>query len=150
MSLDVYLTLQDHSTSATGSGIFVRESGRTVEITRAEWNAKFPDREPVVVVTGDGDGTVYHGNITHNLNTMAEAAGVYKFLWRPSEYGITTASQLIEPLRAGLERLLNNPESYLPFNPSNGWGDYSELVAFVMQYLAACERWPMAEVSVWR
>ena len=49
----------------------------------------------------DGD-EVYSRNITHNLNKMAEAAGIYTVLWRPDENGITKAHQCIEPLRTGL------------------------------------------------
>lgn len=26
---------------------------------------------------------IFSANITHNLNAMAEAAGIYKHLWRP-------------------------------------------------------------------
>jgi len=35
--------------------------------------------------------SVYDANITHNLGAMAEAAGIYKHLWRPEEIGITKA-----------------------------------------------------------
>ena len=34
-------------------------------------------------------------NITHNLNKMADAVGLYEVLWKPDEIGITTASQMI-------------------------------------------------------
>src|SRR5690242_20071192 len=111
MSLDVTLTLPSAATPRTGTGIFIRENGRTKEITRAEWDEKFPGPEPVmpreVLVQ---DGTVFDRNITHNLNAMAGEAGIYKHLWRPEELGITHARQLIEPLRAGLELLRSDPE----------------------------------------
>lgn len=90
---------------------------------------------------------VYSDNITHNLNDMAEAAGLYNVLWRPDEMGITTASQLIEPLRKGLAELVNNPEKYKKFNPKNGWGDYEGMVEFVRKYLQACEENQDAEVE---
>lgn len=64
---------------------------------------------------------IYSANCTHNLNTMAENCGLYTFLWRPDEVGITKANQLIEPLTVGLELLKSNPEYYKQFNPSNGW-----------------------------
>jgi precorrin-6x reductase len=35
--------------------------------------------------------TPFEANITHNLNRMAEAAGVYKVLWRPEENEIKCA-----------------------------------------------------------
>ena len=145
MSLDVYLDLP--SASVSGSGIFIRENGSIHEITRAEWDEKFPDREPIVVSIDD---RLYSANITHNLGGMADAAGIYQALWRPEEIGITHAHQLIEPLRAGLEKLRGNPDHYKQFNPDNGWGDYDGLVQFTTRYLEACEQHPTAEVSVWR
>lgn len=146
MSLDVYLTLP--SAPRHGTGIFVRDAGQTREITRAEWDEKFPGREPVVVERDDDQ--VFSANITHNLNTMADAAGIYTCLWRPDEHGITRAEQLIEPLRAGLARLKAEPEKYEALNPKNGWGSYSAFVPWVERYLEACEKYPHAEVSVWR
>lgn len=94
--------------------------------------------------------TIYDANITHNLNKMAEEAGIYIHLWRPEEIGITKAQQLISPLRAGLALLLSDPERFKKFDPENKWGDYSGLVDFVRSYLAACEENPDAEVSVSR
>ena len=92
----------------------------------------------------------YSANITHNLNSMAEAAGIYKELWRPEEIGISKASQLIEPLRAGLELLKSDPERFKKYNAENGWGLYPHLVQFVEQYLDACERHPDADVHACR
>ena len=90
---------------------------------------------------------VFDSNITHNLNTMAEKAGLYKHLWRPEELGITKASQLIEPLTKGLELLESDPEQFKKYNPPNGWGSYEFLVAFVRRYLEACKDYPNADVS---
>src|SRR5512146_2483208 len=155
MSLDVYLRVRG-SQNPGGSGIFVREAGRTVEISRAEWDEKFPGREPVIALAVSADETVFSANITHNLGEMAAACIVaydpaltlYAVVWRPDEHGITTARQLIAPLARGLTNLTVNPFAYKNFNPRNGWGTYENLVAFVQDYLAACERWPDAEVSV--
>lgn len=72
---------------------------------------------------------------------MAVEAGIYEHLWRPDEIGITKAAQLIAPLRDGLERLMTDPERYKKLNPSNGWGDYEGLVAFVADYRAASFAW---------
>jgi hypothetical protein len=93
---------------------------------------------------------IYDRNITHNLNRMAEEAGIYKELWRPDEIDVTHARQLIAPLRAGLERLKADPDRFRKLNPSNGWGSYEGLVQFVEEYLGACEENPDAEVSVSR
>ena len=91
---------------------------------------------------------VYSANITHNLNKMAQAAGIYEALWQPEEIGITKAHQLIAPLTEGLERLRAEPDKYLALNPSNGWGSYGGLVEFVEVYLNACRLEPDADVYV--
>lgn len=93
---------------------------------------------------------VYTGNITHNMGRMAEAASLYIPLWRPEEMGWTKASELIEPLRSGLELLKSDQDRFEKYNPSNGWGTYYHLVQFVENYLAACEKYPDAIISVSR
>lgn len=50
---------------------------------------------------------VFHSNITHNLNEMADALGIYEPIWRPEECGV--------------EKL--DPVHYKQYNASNGWGD---------------------------
>ena len=93
---------------------------------------------------------VFEANITHNVGKIARAAGIYKHLWRPDEIGITKASQLIEPLRRGLEFLKSDREWFIQFNPDNGWGSYDGFVPWVEKYLEACEQSPNADVSVSR
>jgi hypothetical protein len=93
---------------------------------------------------------VYDRNITHNINKMAGAAGIYEHIWRPDEIGITKAADLIHPLREGLNRLVSDPEKFEALNPPNGWGDYKGLVDFVTEYLASCEENPDATVKVSR
>ena len=93
---------------------------------------------------------VHNGNITHNLGAMAKEAGIYQHLWRPEEIGITTAAQLIEPLRVGLELLKSDPDRFRKHNAPNGWGMYEHFVPFVAEYLAACEAHPNASVRVSR
>lgn len=61
-------------------------------------------------------------NITHNLNKMADEAGIYGIVWRPEENGITTARQLIEPLRKAIADMKADPERFKKHNASNGWG----------------------------
>ncbi len=94
----------------------------------------------------DNSGEVFERNITHNLGAMADLAGVYKCCWRPDEVGLKYARQLIEPLRDGLARLLEDPDKFKALNPDNRWGNYEGLVDFVRAYLAACEQWPDATV----
>ena len=103
-----------------------------------------------VTLTAVRKTEVFSYNCTHNLNTMANEAGIYKHLWRPEELGITTAEQLIEPLEQGLQRLKENPQHYKKFNPSNGWGSYEGLVSFVEEYLKNCKDYPDAEISAHR
>jgi hypothetical protein len=92
----------------------------------------------------------FSANITHNLNTMAEHAGVYTVLWRPEELNITTAEQLTDPLLAGLKRLRAEPEHFKQFNAPNGWGLYEHFVPFVEEVLLASLRHPKAKVVVSR
>lgn len=148
MSLDVYL--RGGQPTKSGSGIFYREDGQMKELTRAEWDERFPGREPAVVAADDFTDKAYSANITHNLNTMAGEAGIYEALWRPEEIGITTAAQLIPVLEEGLRKLLADPDRYKKFSPENGWGSYEGLVRFVRGYLNACRDTPTATVSVWR
>lgn len=130
--------------------IFIRRDGANVEISRSEWRRLHPDREPVVVRAPRDERQVFTANITHNLAPMAREVGLYELLWRPEEIGVTVATQLVEPLRQGLARLHAESEHLQQFNPANGWGSYALLAAVTADYLAACERWPDAEVRVWR
>lgn len=104
----------------------------------------------LAVYLQDSEGVVYSANITHNLGEMAEAAGIYMALWRPEEIGITTAQQLIEPLTAGLQKMVADPKHYKQYNASNGWGLYQDFVPWVIAYLEACKEWPDATVEVSR
>lgn len=93
---------------------------------------------------------VFSANVTHNLGRMAEQAGIYKHLWRPEEIGITKAWQLIEPLEQGLALMKADPARFETFNATNGWGLYKHLVPWIEGYLAACKKYPEADVSVSR
>lgn len=92
----------------------------------------------------------FDANITHNLNKMAQEAGIYQALWRPEEIQVTTAGQLIPLLTEGLARLKANPVWFRSFNPSNNWGTYEGLVSSVEAYLRACEEHPEADIQVSR
>jgi hypothetical protein len=93
---------------------------------------------------------VFSSNITHNLVKMAEAAGVYDVCWRPDEEGITKASQLLGPLTVGIAILKADPLRFEAFNAPNGWGLYDNFVPWLEGYLAACIKYPEAEVRVSR
>jgi hypothetical protein len=171
MSLDVYLITKEPQIKKASSGIFVRENGQTKEITQDEWNAKYPDREPVKFEQEATEtNEVFSANITHNLCRMAHEAGIYEALWRPhrlkecynipendheaewkfEEENSSKAKELIEPLRQGLHSLKIEPEKYEKFNPKNAWGSYHGLVTFVEKYLNACYEYPDADVKVSR
>lgn len=94
--------------------------------------------------------TVYDANITHNLNLMAEEAGIYQHVWRPEEIGITKAAQLIDPLKSGIARLEAEPERFRKLEPDNRWGTYNNFLPWLRRYLEACEANPDADVSVSR
>ncbi|SRR5258706_4505767 len=150
MSLDVSLYEPSAPKAENASGIFIRDNGQNREISREEWNEKFPGREPVIAQSDPEIDCVFSRNITHNLTKMADEAGIYKALWRPEELGITKAHQLIEPLTNGLIKLEGDPDWFAQFNPSSGWGNYDGLVEFVKTYLKACEQYPNADVEISR
>lgn len=123
MSLDVYLEADEPFASpAHQSGIFIRHEGRTLQITRDQWDFLNPGREPASVEMPEETDTLFRANITHNLGKMAEVAGIYEALWRPDEIGITHAAQLVSPLAAGLGKLISDPEGYRCLNPSKWLG----------------------------
>jgi len=93
---------------------------------------------------------LFSANITHNLNVMADAAGIYGALWRPDENGIETAGQLIEPIAEGIRVLRSDPERFRTYEPENKWGTYDNFVPWLEKYLEACKAHPKAKVRTWR
>ena len=91
---------------------------------------------------------VFDANITHNLNSMAEEAGIYQAFWRPEEIGATVAEDIIPILEKGLSDLKARPEHYRQFDSTNGWGTYDNFVPWVEQYLDACKFFPNAKIRV--
>ena len=109
---------------------------------------------------------VYNSNITHNLGSMAQKAGLYEALWRPYmlhkewkdnslddeeedmfEEGVTMyAKDIISKIEEGLKFLKRKPEYFEEFNSPNGWGKYEHFVPFVEEYLEACKKYPEAIV----
>ena len=93
---------------------------------------------------------VFNANITHNLGEMAEEAGIYKHLWRPEEIGITTAKELIEPIKKGLKDMKKRPAHFKKFDSSNGWGLYENFIPWIEEYLKACIENPDCLIMVSR
>ncbi len=149
MSLDVRLTIKEKR-PRKGSGIFVRENGETKEIDANEWRERNPGQTPHVLAEVEETNQVYWRNITNNLVEMADAAGIYKHLWRPDEIGITKAAQLIKPLAAALKRMVAEPDKFKALNPKNGWGTYEGLCDFISTYHSACFAYPDADIRVSR
>ena len=100
--------------------------------------------------------SVYSGNITHNLNSMAAAVvlsnglTLYQILWRPDEHGLKFAQDISDLLDEGWNILLSDPEKYKKYDPPNGWGSYEGLCDFVYRYRNACWDNPDAELRVSR
>lgn len=94
--------------------------------------------------------TFFSINITHNLGNMADAAGIYKALWRPEEIGAKKAKAIIAILDKGLEELESRPDFYKQYNSQNGWGLYENFVPFVREVITACKKYPNARIEVSR
>ena len=93
---------------------------------------------------------VFSANITHNLNRMAEEAGIYECLWRPEEVSIEKAADLIEPLCSGIALMESDPDRFRKLEAKNGWGTYDQFLPWLRNYLAACRENPDAEICVSR
>lgn len=93
---------------------------------------------------------VHNTNITHNLGRMAEAANLYKPLWRPEELCIQWAYELTPLLEEGIALLESDPEQFQQYNPENGWGSYDGFVAALKTLLQACQENPDANLGVCR
>lgn len=93
---------------------------------------------------------LYDANITHNLGTMANKAGIYYALWRPDEKGWKLAKDITPILEKGLADLKARPVYFQKFNAENGWGLYEHFVPFVEKYLEACKEYPEAVIAVSR
>ena len=92
--------------------------------------------------------TLFEANTTHNLNTMAEAAGIYRHVWRPEELPeIKTAGDLIQPLRDGIRKMEDDPRKFIALNPENGWGNYADFLQWLRRYVEACIEFPKATIS---
>ena len=91
---------------------------------------------------------VFAINITHNLNTMAKALGIYYLLWRPEEIGIRKAKYLIPMLKDSVINMREYKDFYIKFNPVNGWGNYEYFLESLISVYNACISFPEAEIKV--
>lgn len=93
---------------------------------------------------------VFWANITHNLNVMAEEAGIYEACWRPEEIPVKYAHELIPLLESGIEKMKADPARFEALNAKNGWGTYDVFLPWVQRYLRACKENPDALVKASR
>jgi hypothetical protein len=147
MSLDVLLISKTPITKK-GTGVFIRENGKNKELTVEEIREKFPNA--VVKENEFETKCVFNANITHNLNKMADEAGIYEACWRPEEIGATKASDIIPILEKGFEDMKTRPEHFKKFDSENGWGTYEDFLPWVESYLKACQEYPDATIEVSR
>jgi len=149
MSLDVSLTI-DRGMSMKRYTVFVRpDVVCSISMQASEWNRLHPDKAIPEMLEAETMDTmeVFTSGLTHNLVTMAAAAGIYLVIWRPEECGIIRAGQLVDRLTVGLAKLKSDPARFVEHNSANGWGTYEQFVSWVEVYLEACERYPDAKVS---
>ena len=94
----------------------------------------------------EGRVSLFSSNITHNLNKMAAAVGIYEAVWRPEEVPINTAKEMIPILEKGIAELKKSPEKYKKLDSPNDWGTYKDFVPWLEEYLQACKEYPEALV----
>ncbi|CAK7029004.1 hypothetical protein DSECCO2_264300 [anaerobic digester metagenome] len=139
MSLDIYLFK---------NGFDIQESRANIDVAYTKLQAI---KEELEQLEDDyKEAMLSNLSVTHNLNNMAKAVGLYEVLWRPEQVGISTASQMITPLEKGIKELIANPDKYKTFNPPNGWGDYDIFVDFCKSVLRDCREYPDATIEAGR
>lgn len=92
--------------------------------------------------------SVFDANITHNLGTMADKAGIYKALWHPEDVGIKKALELAHILAPAIADMDARPEYYKTFDAKNGWGTYKDFAPWLKKLYHACIMHPNAEIKV--
>ena len=101
--------------------------------------------DPTATYSGE---PLYSCNITHNLSTMANKAGIFEALWKPEEIDAIYAKDIIDIVIKGLKDLKERPEYFSKFNASNGWGIYKHFVPFVEMYLDALKLYPESKLII--
>jgi len=146
MSLDVCLISKEPMVEK-GIGLFINEDGIKKELKIKDIMDKYPN---IIFEKEFEERILFEANITHNLNKMADAAGIYKACWRPEEINAVKAQDIISILENGLKKLKEEPEFYKQFNAPNGWGKYEHFLPWVEKYLNACREFPDAYIDVSR
>ena len=90
-----------------------------------------------------------HLNITHNLNKLVDECGklvgkeYYELIWIPDELlcvdnGKVPVSFVLQRLPALITDLIEHEKVLVQYLPSNGWGTFEGLIAFLCDYLKDC------------
>ena len=149
MSLDLYI-ITPEPVERTGTGVYVRENGKTVELkTIEEVKQHFPDADISSIEERPVEtNEFWHGNITHNLGKMAKEVQLvkrinaesfitlYDILWK-GEVTMKNKLLLVDLLSKAVHELEDKPTKYQMFNPENGWGTYEQLLHFTKDFLKA-------------
>lgn len=95
-------------------------------------------------------------NITHNLSSMAEAAGLHAVMWMglvlrgDAIVKVERAADMIPALAAGIATLASDPARFRQEEPANRWGSYEGLLRTAVAVLHRCVMWPDATVTFCR
>lgn len=84
-------------------------------------------------------------NITHNLGTMWQEAGIYDALYNSAGM---QASEVLPVLVNGLSDMIANPEKYKKLNSPNGWGLYENAVPWLAELIKGFNENPDAIIEV--
>lgn len=103
-----------------------------------------------IVVNGISYFIAYKSSISNDLSSMADAAGVYRHIWRPEGLGIIKASELVAPLNEGLRVLRANKERFKCFEPKHKRDTYEDLTNFIEHYIKASIKYPDATIEIER
>lgn len=107
----------------------------------------------------------WHSNVTHNMGKMADNVKItyydsddnclkdttlYCIVWRPEELNMSTTSDILEPLKDGINFMIDHRKHLLQFNPANGWGNYTHFLQWLIKYKEACEDNPDCKIEISR
>lgn len=106
---------------------------------------KCPHCDKIIESRGDEK---FSANITHNLNKMAQEAGIYDCLWNAEESRFLKASDIILILKKGLDWMKKDPDHFKQFNSENGWGTYDHFVPWIEMVLDACKEYPNSLIRI--
>jgi hypothetical protein len=84
-------------------------------------------------------------NITHNLNKMWKAAGIYDSLYNSEGQ---TAASVLSNLEDGLELMIKDPERFKKLDSPNGWGTYENAVPWLTRLIKGFKEYPDGIIGI--